>query len=62
MLIKKREGLGLNHCSRSKAFIEYSYDMDDIHENVKEYKSNKQNKVLIVFDDIIADILSNKKT
>ena len=62
MLIKKREGLGLNHCSGSKAFIEYSYDMDDIHENIEEYKPNKQNKVLIVFDDIIADVFSNKKT
>ena len=35
--------------------------MDNIYENIEEYNSNKKRKVLIVFDDIIADMLSNKK-
>ena len=35
--------------------------MDDISKNIKEYKSNKKQKVLIVFDDMIANMLSNKK-
>ena len=36
--------------------------MDDIYKNIEEYNSNKKRKILIVFDDMIADILSNKKT
>ena len=36
--------------------------MDDIYENIGEYNPNKKRKILIVFDDMIADMLSNKKT
>ena len=36
--------------------------MDDIYENIEEYNPNKKRKILIVFDDMIADMLSNKKT
>ena len=35
--------------------------MDDIYKNVEDYNPNKKRKILIVFDDIIADMLSNKK-
>ena len=35
--------------------------MDDIYEDIEEYNVNKKRKVLIVFDDMIADMLSNKK-
>ena len=35
--------------------------MDDIYKNNEEYNSNKKRKMLIMFDDMIADILSNKK-
>ena len=45
----------------SKAFMEYSIDMDDIYKNIEEYNSNKKRKVLIVFDDTITDMLINKK-
>ena len=45
----------------SKAFIEYSNDMDDVSRIIEEYNPNKKQKILIVFDDIIADMLSNKK-
>ena len=45
----------------SKAFIECSNDMDDIYKNIGEYNPNKKSKILIVFDDMIADMLSNKK-
>ena len=44
----------------SEGFIEYSNDMDDIYKNIEEYKTNKKRKILIVFDGMIADILSNK--
>ena len=45
----------------SKAFIEYSDQMDDIYKNIEEQNPNKKRKILIVFDDMIADMLSNKK-
>ena len=35
--------------------------MDDIYKNSEEYNSNKKRKILIVFDDMIADVLNNKK-
>ena len=35
--------------------------MDDIYKNIEEYNPNKKRKIFIVFDDIIADMLSNKK-
>ena len=44
----------------SKAFIKYSNDMDDIHENIEEYNSNKKRKILTVFDAMIADMLGDK--
>ena len=60
-LINNRESTGLIHFNDSKAFIEYSNDMDDIHKNIEEYNPNKKRKILIVFDDMIADMFSNKK-
>ena len=57
----KRQSAGLRHLSYCKAFIEYSNDMDGIYKNIKEYNPNKKRKILIVFDDMIADTLSNKK-
>ena len=44
----------------SKTFIEHSNDMDDTYKNIEGYNPNKKHKILIVFDDIIADMLSNK--
>ena len=59
-LINKRESTGLNHFNDPKAFIEYSNGMDNIYKNTEEYNPNKLCKILIVFDDMIADMLSNK--
>ena len=50
-----------NYFNDTKAFIEYSNDMDDVYKNIEEYNPNKKRKILIVFDDMIADMLSNKK-
>ena len=60
-LINKQESTCLKHFNDSKAFIEYLNDMDDIYENIEKYNPNKKRKILIVFDDMIADMLSNKK-
>ena len=45
----------------SEAFVEHSNDMDDIYENIDEYNPNEKCRVLILLDDIIADILNNKR-
>ena len=45
----------------SKAFTEYSSDTDDIYKNIKDYNTNKKRKILIVFDDMITDMVSNEK-
>ena len=59
--INKQESTDLKYLNDSKAFIEYSNDLDDIYKNIEECNRNKKAKVSIVFDDMIADILSNKK-
>ena len=60
-LINKREKVGLNHYDDPKTFIEYSNDMQDVYKNIDEYNPDKENKILIVFDDMIADMINNKK-
>ena len=60
-LIKKRQSIGLKHFNDPKAFIEYSNDMHDVYGNINDYNLDKENKILIVFDDIIADMINNKK-
>ena len=60
-LINKREGVGINHFNDPKAFIEYSNDMRDVYKNIDEYNLDKENKILIVFDDMVADLIHNKK-
>ena len=64
-LIKKLEDAGTKQLNDPNAFIACSNTMDDIYENttqtVVDYNSNRKRKVLIVFDDMIAKIMSNKK-
>ena len=60
-LIDKRESTGLNHFNDPKAFIKYSNDMQDVYKNIDEYNTDKERKILIVFDDMIADMINNKK-
>ena len=60
LLINDRESTGLKYLNDSKAFIEYSNDMDDIDKDIEDKNPNKKRKILILFDDMIADMLSNK--
>ena len=55
-LINKREKAGINHFNDPKAFVEYSNDMQDVYKNIEDYNPIKKRKVLIIFDDMIADI------
>ena len=52
---------GLKNFNDSKAFTEYPNDMDDIYKNLDGYNLNKKRKVLIVFHDVVADVLKNRK-
>ena len=54
-LINKSEKVGLNHFNDPKAFMEYSNDMQDLYKNIEDYNPVKKRKILIVFDDMIAD-------
>ena len=60
-LIKKREKVGLNHYDDPKAFMEYSNDMQDVYKNIEDYNPEKKCKILIVFDDMSADMIYKKK-
>ena len=60
-LINKRESVGINHFNNPKAFIEYSNDTHDVYKNIDDYNPDKENKILIVFDDMIAAMIHNKK-
>ena len=60
-LINRRESIGLKYFNDPKAFIEYSNDMQDVYKNIDEYNIDKERKILIVFDDMIADMINNKK-
>ena len=60
-LINKRESTGLKHFNDHKAFIEYSNDIQDIYKNIEEHNLVKKRKVLIVFDNVIVDMINDKK-
>ena len=61
ILIKKRKDAGIKHLNDPNAFIECSNTMDDVYENINDYNLIRKRKKLIVFDDMIADIIGNKK-
>ena len=59
-LINKRENTGSKHFNDPKVFTEYSNDMQSVLKNIEEYNANKERKILIVFDDLIAGMINNK--
>ena len=60
-LIKKRENAGTTKSNDPSAFIECSNTMGDVYNNIDDYNLKRERKVLIVLDDMIADIMTNKK-
>ena len=60
-LIKKCESAGIKHLNDSNAFIECSNTMDDVYENIDDYHPSRKRNILIIFDDMIADIMNSKK-
>ena len=60
-LFNNRKNTGIKYLNDSKAFIDCSNTMNDVYENIDNYNPNRKRKILIVFDHIIADIITNKK-
>ena len=60
-LIETREDAGIKHLNNSNAFVECSNTMDSVYENIYDFDSSRRRKILIVSDDVIADIMGNKK-
>ena len=59
-LINKREQAGIKNLNDPKAFIEYSGDMNHVYKNIGDYNKKRDKKVLLIFDDMIAEIEHNK--
>ena len=51
----------MKHSNDSKAVIEFWNDMDDIYKNIEEYNANKKRKILILFYEMVADMLRSRK-
>ena len=59
-LINSHEDARTKHLKDSKAFIECSNTMNDVYENIDEFNAIRKRKVLILFDDMIADIMTKR--
>ena len=57
----KREYAGTKYFKDPNAFIDWSNTMDNLYENIDDYNPNGKRKILIVFNVMIADIMTNKK-
>ena len=60
-LIKKCEDAGTKQLNDPNAFIECRNMMDGVYENIDHYNPSRKTKILTVFDDMIVDIITNKK-
>ena len=60
-MIKKKQKVGLHHFKDPKAFMEYSNNRQDVYKNIEDSNPGKKRKILIVFDEMIADMINNKK-
>ena len=60
-LIGKCENAGIKYSNDLKAFIECSNTMYDVYENIDDYNLTRERKILIVFDSMIAAVMTNKK-
>ena len=60
-LINRREDTWIKHLNDQKAFTKCSNTMDDVYENIDEYNPTRKRKILVAFDDTIADTITNKK-
>ena len=60
-MIQKFEDAGIKNLNDPSAFIEYLKTMVDVYNNIDDYNPKREKKILIAFDDMIADIMTNKR-
>ena len=60
-MIKKSADPGKQHLNDSNAFIDFSNTVDEVFENVDNYNPCRKKKILVLLDEMIADIMTNKK-
>ena len=60
-LISIREKVDIHHHDNTGAYSEYSNNMHDVYKNIDEYNRDIENKILIIFGDMIADMINNRK-
>ena len=58
ILIKQHKNAGIKHYNDLNGFIECSNTMDDVYENIDDYNPSRKSKILIIFDNMIADIMT----
>ena len=61
ILIEKCENVGIKHLNNPNAFIECSNTMDDVYENINDYNPVRKRKILTVFEEMIADTMTNRR-
>ena len=61
LLIGKRENAETKNLNDTNTFFKYSNTIDDVYDDINDYNPKRKRKVLIVFGDVIADIMTNKK-
>ena len=61
LLIETREQAGIKNLEDKNAFIEYSNNMDSIYDDINDYNKKRKRKVLIVSDNMISHVMSDKK-
>ena len=60
-VIKKCKNAEIKHLNQPNAFIECFNTMDEVYANIDDYNPSRKRKIFIVFDDMIADMMTNKK-
>ena len=60
-LIKKHDNIGIKHLNGPNPLIECSNTMDDVYKNTDDYNPSRKRKKLIVFDDMIANIMKKSR-
>ena len=59
LLINEREMVEMKELKNPKSFFCYSQTIDDVYENFEDYNPTEKRKVLLVFDDMLADMEAN---
>ena len=59
LLLNTRESTGLKHLNDSKVFIEFLNEMEYIYKRIEQYNSDKKQKILLVSDDLVADLVAD---